>query len=57
MAHLACLRRCAELVEILERYAAAGVENVLALRGDPPATCRRFSSQAISPTPSTSSSS
>jgi methylenetetrahydrofolate reductase (NADPH) len=37
MAHLACFaHRRGELVEILERYAAAGVENVLAVRGDPP---------------------
>ncbi len=37
MAHLACLaHRREELVEIVERYAAAGVENVLAVRGDPP---------------------
>lgn len=37
MAHLTCAaHRRAELVEILERYRAAGVENVLALRGDPP---------------------
>ncbi len=36
MAHLACFaHRRGELVEILERYAAAGVENVLAVRGDP----------------------
>jgi methylenetetrahydrofolate reductase (NADPH) len=37
MAHLACFaHRRGELVEILERYARAGVENVLAVRGDPP---------------------
>lgn len=37
MAHLTCAaHRRAELVEILERYREAGVENVLALRGDPP---------------------
>ena len=37
MAHLACAAHGRdELVAILERYAAAGVENVLALRGDPP---------------------
>ena len=37
MAHLACFgHRRAELVEILERYVGAGVENVLAVRGDPP---------------------
>jgi methylenetetrahydrofolate reductase (NADPH) len=37
MAHVACAgHRREELVEILERYRAAGVENVLALRGDPP---------------------
>jgi len=37
MAHLVCAAHTrAELREILERYAAAGIENVLALRGDPP---------------------
>ncbi len=37
MAHLVCVaHRRDELVSILERYKAAGVENVLALRGDPP---------------------
>ena len=38
MAHLTCVgHRRAELVDILQRYRRAGVENVLALRGDPPA--------------------
>lgn len=38
MAHLTCAAHSrAELVEILTRYRDAGVENVLALRGDPPA--------------------
>ncbi len=38
MAHLTCAAHTrAELVDILERYRDAGVENVLALRGDPPA--------------------
>jgi methylenetetrahydrofolate reductase (NADPH) len=37
MAHLTCAAHThAELEEILTRYAGAGVENVLALRGDPP---------------------
>lgn len=37
MAHLTCAaHRRAELVEILTRYRGAGVENILALRGDPP---------------------
>jgi methylenetetrahydrofolate reductase (NADPH) len=37
MAHLACFgHRTDDLVGILERYAAAGVQNVLAVRGDPP---------------------
>jgi methylenetetrahydrofolate reductase (NADPH) len=37
MAHLVCAaHRRGELIEILERYRDAGVENVLALRGDPP---------------------
>jgi len=38
MAHLTCVgHRRAELVDILQRYRRDGVENVLALRGDPPA--------------------
>jgi len=38
MAHLTCVgHRRAELVDILERYRQDGVENILALRGDPPA--------------------
>lgn len=37
MAHLVCAaHRRAELTEILTRYREAGVENILALRGDPP---------------------
>ena len=37
MAHLTCAAHTrAELVEIVERYAQAGIENVLALGGDPP---------------------
>jgi methylenetetrahydrofolate reductase (NADPH) len=37
MAHLTCAaHERAELEQILHHYAAAGVENVLALRGDPP---------------------
>lgn len=37
MAHLTCAaHRRAELVAILTRYRDAGVENILALRGDPP---------------------
>lgn len=37
MAHLVCAaHRREELATILERYKAAGIENVLALRGDPP---------------------
>ncbi|MCU1493527.1 MAG: 5,10-methylenetetrahydrofolate reductase [Acidimicrobiaceae bacterium] len=37
MAHLACAAHSrAELVDILVRYRDAGIENVLALRGDPP---------------------
>jgi len=35
--HLTCVgHRTAEVEDILQRYAAAGVSNVLALRGDPP---------------------
>lgn len=37
MAHLTCAaHRRAELVDIVTRYRDAGVENILALRGDPP---------------------
>ena len=37
MAHLSCVGETREgLAEILNRFAEAGVENVLALRGDPP---------------------
>jgi methylenetetrahydrofolate reductase (NADH) len=37
MAHLSCVGESAEsLREIVDRIAAAGIENVLALRGDPP---------------------
>jgi methylenetetrahydrofolate reductase (NADPH) len=37
MAHLTCAAHTrAELTELLERYQAAGIENILALRGDPP---------------------
>ena len=37
MAHLSCVGEAREgLVEILDDIAAAGIENVLALRGDPP---------------------
>jgi methylenetetrahydrofolate reductase (NADPH) len=38
MAHLTCQGHTrAEIVEILENYRAAGIENILALGGDPPA--------------------
>lgn len=38
MAHLTCVgHRRADLVEILDGYRGAGVENILALAGDPPA--------------------
>ena len=38
MAHLTCVgHRRTELADILERYRHDGVENILALRGDPPA--------------------
>ena len=58
MAHLACFaHRRGELVEILERYVHAGVENVLAVRGDPPARRRSRSPRAISITRSNSSNS
>jgi len=37
MAHLSCVGETAEgLVEILDRFEAGGIDNVLALRGDPP---------------------
>ncbi|MGH8986254.1 MAG: methylenetetrahydrofolate reductase [Acidimicrobiia bacterium] len=38
MAHLTCCAHTrAELVEVIERYRDAGIENILALGGDPPA--------------------
>jgi methylenetetrahydrofolate reductase (NADPH) len=43
MAHLTCVGHGrAELAEILQRLESAGVENVLALRGDPPKEEARF---------------
>ncbi|HEX9505015.1 MAG TPA: methylenetetrahydrofolate reductase, partial [Acidimicrobiia bacterium] len=37
MAHLTCASHTrAELVDIVSRYADAGIENILALGGDPP---------------------
>jgi methylenetetrahydrofolate reductase (NADPH) len=43
MAHLTCVgHTSAELKEILDRYAAARIENVLVLRGDPPQGERAF---------------
>ena len=37
VSHLTCVcHSCEELTEVLDRYAAAGVENILALGGDPP---------------------
>src|SRR3954452_14892479 len=44
MAHLTCVGHGrVELAEILERLKSAGVENVLALRGDPPKDQTTFS--------------
>ena len=38
MAHLTCIaHEAADLVSLLEQYQAAGIENILALAGDPPA--------------------
>ena len=43
MAHLTCVNATrAELKALLDEYAAAGIENLLALRGDPPKGETRF---------------
>jgi len=43
MAHLSCVGETREgLAEILDRFADAGIENVLALRGDPPRGQEQF---------------
>lgn len=43
MAHLTCVGHTAhELTDVLDRLAASGVENVIALRGDPPKGQRTF---------------
>jgi methylenetetrahydrofolate reductase (NADPH) len=43
MAHLSCVGETREgLTAILDRFADAGIENVLALRGDPPRGERKF---------------
>jgi methylenetetrahydrofolate reductase (NADPH) len=43
MAHLTCVNATrAELSALLDEYAAAGIENLLALRGDPPKGETRF---------------
>ena len=43
MAHLTCVNATrAELSTLLDEYAAAGIENLLALRGDPPKGETRF---------------
>jgi methylenetetrahydrofolate reductase (NADPH) len=43
MAHFTCVGATVEqLREVLDEMAAAGIENVLALRGDPPAGAERF---------------
>ena len=43
MAHLTCVNATtAELKALLDEYAAAGIENLLALRGDPPKGQERF---------------
>lgn len=43
MAHLTCVGHTSdELADVLDRLAAGGVENVIALRGDPPKRQERF---------------
>jgi methylenetetrahydrofolate reductase (NADPH) len=47
MAHLSCVGETREgLIEILDRFAAADIENVLALRGDPPRGQSEFEAPA-----------
>ena len=43
MAHLTCVNHTAdELAEIVETLVSGGIENILALRGDPPGGAKRF---------------
>src|SRR5688572_14975156 len=43
VSHLTCVCHSeAELAAILDRYAASGIENILALGGDPPATMPNY---------------
>ena len=56
MAHLTCQGHTrAEIAEILADYRAAGIENILALGGDPPADAGRRRGRATTPSPPISS--
>ena len=57
MAHLTCIGHTHDQVkELLDQYAEAGVENILALGGDPPADGSERRRRSSAATPASSSS-